>query len=298
MIRTDPRVDPTVMVFSVGKLDPDQLESKIDSLLITEPEKIGVNLCHFDKIPRFLIYKYKSDNRVVFVNCEDSKSGSLSQILNDNGAVTHFRTDKEDYFEQTLTNFKGRGNNFERINYGTRLGYPINKGELNESYAWFNPEQLKGKTILLGYMGDYLTDSIYYYTSCRVTPLNSNYGESNIPPDMYDIELSAHILRTINENDFITEVNQIIRVLIILVFTLLNVSILTYAKTKWTIVNLIIAAILFIFLTGLGGFLMVLAFDHRYFLEMDELPLILMITTFSTIVLNINNERARAQQDT
>ncbi len=296
VLRAIPQIDPTVVVLSVGKLQPDELQEKIDSLLIAEPRKIGVNLCHFPRIPRDLINKYKSDDRVIFANCEDLKSGSVSLIINDESAVTHFKTDKSDYFELTLTDFKGRGNSIERINYGPRLDYPINKGELTDSYFWFNPDHLKGKTILLGYMGDYLTDSIYDYKNCRVTPLNRYYGATNIPPDMYDIEISANIIRAINDNDFINEVNQIFRILIILAFTLLNVFILTFAKTKWTIVNLIIATILFILLTGLGGFLMVMTFDNGYFLEMDELPLILIITTVFTVILNISEKRASAQQ--
>jgi hypothetical protein len=290
VLRTIPQIDPTVVVLNVGKLKPDVLQEKIDSLLIADPRKIGINLCHFDRIPRDLINKYKSDGRVIFANCEDLESGSVSLTINDEGAVTHFKTDKSDYFELILTDFKGRGNSIERINYVSRLDYPINKGELTDFYYWFDPDHLKGKIILLGYMGDYLTDSIYYYTNCRVTPLNRYYGESNIPPDMYDLEISANIIRTINDNDFINEVNQIVRVLIVLVFSLLNVVILTFTKTKWTIVNLIIATFLFFLLTGFGGFLMVIAFDKGYFLEMDELPLILIITTVFTVILNISEK--------
>jgi hypothetical protein len=289
-LRTIPQIDQTVVVLNVGKLKPDELQEKIDSLLIADPRKIGINLCHFDRIPRNLINKYKSDDRVIFANCEDLKSGSVSLTLNDESAVTHFKTDKSDYFELTLTDFKGRENSIERINYVPRLDFPINKGELTDSYYWFDPDHLKGKTILLGYMGDYLTDSIYYYTNCRVTPLNRYYGQSNIPPDMYDLEISANIIRTIIDNDFINEINQIVRVLIILAFSLLNVIILTFAKTKWTIVNLIIATILFVLLIGFGGFLMVTAFDKGYFLEMDELPLILIITTVFTVILNISEK--------
>jgi hypothetical protein len=294
LVRQTPQIDLTVVVLSVGKLQPAELQEKIDSLLITEPRKIGINLCHFDKVPKDLVNRYESNDRVVFANCEDLRAGSNSLIINDESTVTHFKTDKPDYFELKLTNFKARGNNIERINYGPRLDYPINKGELTNSYFWFNPD-FKEKTILLGYMGDYLTDSIYYYTNCRVTPLNGYYGASNILPDMYDIEISANIIRTINDNDFINEVSQIIRILIILAFSLLNVVILTFAKTKWIIVNLIIATILFILLTGFGGFLIVMAFDNGYFLEMDELPLILIITTVFTVILNISEKKTCAQ---
>lgn len=294
VIRNEPDIDRTVVLYNVGKLEPIELQEKIDSLLITEPKRIGLNLCHWDKIPKDLIAKYESDSRVAFANCADSGINSLSQIIGDQNTVTHFKTDRPDYFELLLTDFKGRGNEIERINYGPRLDWAF-KGELTDSYFWFNPDHLKDKTILIGYMGDYLTDSIYYYKNCRITPLNQYYGESNILPDMYDIEITANIIRTINENDFIEEVNQIVRVLIILAFSLLNVIVLTFAKTRWTIVNLIIATVLFILLTGTGSFLLVYMFDKGHYLEMDELPLILLITTAFTVIMNISEKRASPQ---
>lgn len=167
------------------------------------------------------------------------------------------------------------------------------RGELTESYFWFNPEHLRNKIILIGYMGDYLTDSIYYYRNCRITPLNPYYGEPHILPDMYDIEITGSIVRMINDKDFINEVNQVIRVLIILAFSLLNVCFLTFVKFRWTIVNLIMATALFILLTGAGSFLLVYMFDLGTYLEMDELPLILLITTVFTVWMNIGEERSR-----
>lgn len=295
VIRTEPDIDRTVVLYNVGKLEPFELQEKIDSLLITEPKRIGVNPCHWDKTPRDLIAKYKSDRRVVFANCGGFGSSSLSQMIGAQNTVTHFKTDRPDYFELLLTDFKGRGNEIERINYGPRLDFLL-KGELTDSYFWFDPEHLRDKTILIGYMGDYLTDSIYYYQNCRITPLNHYYGKSNILPDMYDIEITANIIRTINDNAFIDEVNQVVRVLIILAFSLLNVTILTFAKTRWTIVNLIIATVLFILLTGTGSFLLVYIFDKGQYLEMDELPLILLITTAFTVIMNISEKRASAQQ--
>lgn len=293
VVRNVPDIDRTVVLYNVGKLDPSELQEKIDSLLITEPKGIGINLCHWDKVPADLIEKYKSDSRVVFANCGNSEIGSTSQIIGDQNTVTHFKADRADYFELQLTGFKGRGNEIERINYGPRLDYPINKGELTASYFWFNPDHLKDKTILLGYMGDYLTDSIYYFQNCRITPMNRYYGENNIPPDMYDIEITANIMRTINDNDFINEINQIVRVLIILAFSLLNVTALTFIKTRWTIANLIIATILFVVLTGLGSGLLVLMFDKGFYLEMDELPLILLITTVFTVIMNISEKKSQ-----
>lgn len=291
VLRNMPDLDETVVLCNVGKLGPDELQARIDSLLTMGPTKIGINLCHWDKIPGNLIDRYQSDPRVLFANCS-SGMGALSQVIEDKNTVTHFRTDRSDYFELLLTGFKGRGNDEERINYGPR-GYRI---ELAESVFGFDPDNMKGKTVLVGYMGDYLTEDIHYYQSCRITPLNSSYGQDNILPDMYDIEISLNILRTINHEGFINEVNQLVRVLFILAFSLVNVTILTFMKTRWTIVNLVIAALLFVVLTGAGSFLIVLAFDQGYYLEMDELPLILLVTTVFVVLLNTSEKRKSSQQ--
>lgn len=207
--------------------------------------------------------------------------------------MTHFKTDRPDYFELQLTAFSGRGDQIERINYGPKFGYY--KVELTDSH-WFNPDYLRGKTILLGYMGDYLTDSIYYYQSTRITPMNDYYGENNILPDMYDIEISANIMSTINHKDFIDEINQVFRVLTILAFSLLNVTLLTFAKTRSTLVNILIAAVLFVLLTGSGAFLLLYLFVKGYYLEMDELPLVLLIATAFTVLMNIAEKGHSLQQ--
>jgi len=86
----------------------------------------------------------------------------------------------------------------------------------------------------------------------------------------------------------------VVRVLIILAFSLLNVTALTFIKTKWTIVNLMIATVLFILLNIAGSLLLVYMFDKGYYLEMDELPLILMITTAFTVILNISEKKGQS----
>lgn len=293
IVRNEPELDDALMLLNIGALEPDELAVKIDSLLITGVSKIGINLCHYDKLPKHLFGRYKGNNRIIFTNCTGSGAGALSQIVGEGNAVTHFKTDRSDYFELQLTGFTGRGNNWERINYGPRLDYRL-KGELNDSYNWFDQDHLKDKIILIGYIGDYVTDSIYYYKNCRVTPLNPYYGANNILPDMYDIEITSNIIRTIRHNDFITEVNQIMRVLIMLAICMINVIVLTYAKTKWIIVDLVIAAVLFVLLTGAASFLLVYLFDKRVFLSLDELPLILLVTTIFTVALNISQKRVTA----
>lgn len=289
-IRNEPEIDDELFLLNIGKLEPNELAVKIDSLLMTGVSGIGINLCHFDKVPKDLTTRYKENNRVIFANCESAGPGALGQLVGDGNAVTHFKTDRSDYFELLLTGFTGRGNDVERINYGRRMDDGP-KGELSDSYYWFNPDYLENKTVLLGYMGEYLTDEIYYFKNCRITPLNSYYGaDGDVLPDMYDIEITAHILRTIHHNDFINEINQAVRVLIMLVICIMNVIVLTYAKTKWTVVNLVIATVLFLLLTGAASFLLVYLFDKRYYLSLDELPLILLVTTIFTMVMNITQK--------
>lgn len=295
VLRNEPDIDESVLLFNVGKLNEVDVEGKINYLLLGDPRKIGINLCHWSTRPDYLIDKYKSDDRIVFVNCEHAEAGSLSQIIEEQNTVTHFKTDRPDYFELQLTGFKGRGNETERINYGPKVIGLGNKIELTDLYYWFNAEYIKDKTLLLGYMGDYLTDSIYYYQSCRVTPLNPDYGQYNITPDMYDIDISANIIRTINHEDFINEVNQVTRVLLILVISLLNVTILMFVKTRWISINLLIAIFLLFLFNVAASLLLVLAFDKGYYLQMDELPLVLLITTIFTVILNITEKRIKQQ---
>ncbi len=294
-LRVEPQPDHSIIVFNAGTMSERDLQNKIDSLLITEPRKIGVNLCHWNRIPVGLLNRYRSDDRVVFASCRDTGVNSLAFQVDENNTVTHFKTDQPDYFELKLADFDARGNNQERIYYGPKLHYPISIGELNDSYHWFNPEGLFDKTILIGYLGDYVTDSMYYYTNCRVTPLNVDFGKEEHLPDMYDIEISAHIIRAINQGEFINEVHPLIRGLILLSFSILQVVLLTFIKTRWTLINLCIAAILFMLFTFLSSSLMVLAFTQYYYLNLDELSLVLLVVTVFTVGLNFfqpNSQKA------
>jgi len=293
-LRNEPDVNRSLTLFNIGKLEPAELGLKIDSLLAAEPKAIGVNLCHYDRNPQQLIQKYKSDKRVVFANCNSSGTGILSQIIDDGNIVTHFKSDKPDYFEFQLAKFNGRGNDLERINYRARCC--LGTAELSDPVSSIEGRYLKDKILLIGYMGDYLTEEVYYFKNCRVTPLNADYGDDGALPDKYDIEISADIISTMGSRNFINEINQVSRVLIILAFSLVNVMALALVRKKSTIVNLITATVLFVLLTGLGSFLLVYLFNEGYLLELDELPLVLLVTTVFTVLLNIRQKKAGVQQ--
>lgn len=159
------------------------------------------------------------------------------------------------------------------------------RAELKDTPFWYGA--LEGKTILVGYLGDYLTDSLYYYKQCRITPLNEYYGQENLLPDLYDTEVSANIIRTIRDQDYIDEIGEVFRIFILLAFTLLNVIIITFIRTRWLAVNLIIAALIFVLFTIAGSLMLVLLFDKGYFLALDELPVILVITTVFTMAVSM-----------
>lgn len=284
--------DNSVVIYNVGELDADELMIRIDSMLLANPRIIGVNLCHLVKISSDLIASYKNNQRVIFADCLNG-SGSLSQIIYEDNIVTHFKTDRTDYFESQLTSFSGRGNENERINYG--IEFYISELRLD---TWYFPSVIEGSTILLGYMGEsYFPGMISDYTTCRITPLNKYYGEDNILPDMYDVQISATIISMINKNDFVLEFPQWQRILFLLGICLLNVIALMFIKTRWVFINLIVATVLFMLLTGAGSYLVVHLFVQGYYLVLDELPYMLLVTTVFTVGLAVFEKQENKEFD-
>ncbi|MBL0740758.1 hypothetical protein [Chryseolinea lacunae] len=287
-----PEVDPDIILLNTGKLESAEIKIGIDSLLKFNPRVIGVNLCHLSSEDQEISRHYSDNKKVVFVHCEaDPHGGNLSEIIEDQNVVTHFNSDRTDYFEFQLTGFKGRGNKKEIINYRGASTHYI-AGELSDLFP-INAENISEKMILLGYMGDYLTDSVQYFKSCRITPLNRYYGESNILPDMYDTVITANIISSINHHEFINEIGEIARIGLLLTCTLINVLAITYIKTKWPAVNVVIAAIIFIAMMGAGSFLIVYFFTKGYYLNLDELPMLLLVATIFTVVLNIREKQIK-----
>ncbi len=285
-------MDESVVIMNVGKLHPTEISSKIDMLLSYGPKRIGVNLCHFNSSIKGVAERYAGNDHVVFTNCGQGPN-SLSRIINDGNTVTHFKSDNDKYFETNVSNswnkIKQRGNSQERINYrGT--GRHFFQADLSNPDSFF-PEIVEDNVVLVGYIGDYITEEIYDYTSCRITPLNPYYGDDTTP-DMYDTQISANIIAAINNDDFINDFPLITRVLILLAFSFLNVLLLTFIRTKWIVLNLTIYAIIFLVFMFLTPMIILYLFERNYFLELDELPMILIITTIFTVFSNIWSAKA------
>lgn len=291
-IRTQPPAQREMLMLNIGRLEADELKPKLDSLLLCNPGVVGVNLCHYTKDVSAIVKQYASVPNIFFVDCRRKGRGALSEIIEDGNVVTHFDCSRRDYFEFLLTGFKQRGNDREMINYAPEQQSLLMRVELKDTPFWYGA--LEGKTILVGYLGDYLTDSLYYYKQCRITPLNEYYGQENLLPDLYDTEVSANIIRTIRDRDYIDEIGEVYRIFILLAFALLNVIIITFIRTKWLVVNLIIAALIFVLFTIAGSLLLVLLFDKGYFLALDELPVVLVITTVFTMAVNMPRKQRDA----
>lgn len=294
-LRSNPPIDTSIVLLNLGKLKLTDIDSLIEPIKKCQPKVIGINLCHFNEPTLDFQKRYANDQSIVFVTCDRSQSNTRSGAIIDLGnKVTRFRTDHGDYFESRLTNFKGTGNPSEIINFGSKHFFRV---ELAQQEWWTETDLLKDKIALVGYMGDYLTDSLYYFTSSRITPLNEHFGESNMLPDMYDIEISGHIVSMINFRGFIHELDLITRVVVLLLISVFSVLILTYSKTRWIALNIVIAGIQFVVLAGFGSFLIVYLFDKGYYLNIDELPLSLVIVAAVTSFLNIVEENSEVKSN-
>ncbi|HMJ68615.1 MAG TPA: hypothetical protein VK508_06960 [Cyclobacteriaceae bacterium] len=131
---------------------------------------------------------------------------------------------------------------------------------------------------------------LYQFANSRITPLNADYGESNIPPDLHEVYITASIVSTIDNEDFINEIGLFPRLMILLLIVIINVVLLTYINTRWIMVNIIIALAVFLLLNMAGNLLIVYLFGSAYYLNLDELTICLLITSISTLVLNVRNK--------
>ncbi|MGC4023448.1 MAG: hypothetical protein QM734_16620 [Cyclobacteriaceae bacterium] len=129
----------------------------------------------------------------------------------------------------------------------------------------FVPEYFRRKHLLIGYMGDYLTDRTYYFKNSRITPLNRYLeGES---PDMFDTQISACIISAFSGEEFLNDVKVLARILILFFFCIINVLAITYIKTRWIALNIVIAFIIFLLLVFGAGALIVYLFSVNPYLS-------------------------------
>lgn len=134
------------------------------------------------------------------------------------------------YDSEATKLFLKRKNKLEYINFRGNAG-PKTDGKffaldyfniLNEE---FDPELMKGKIVLLGYMGETLDTPSFedkFYT-----PLNENYvGRATL--DMYGVVVHANIISMILQQDYINTMNPWLNGLLAFLITMLSTILFSY----------------------------------------------------------------------
>lgn len=277
-LRADLYPDNSIILFNTGRLSITEINKQVDSLLSFYPKMIGVNLCHLPESERKLFRPLKRG--LVLCDCTASPQAS-SIIVGDGNIVTHFRSDSPNYFEVKASSgwldLSERKNKIERINYRDPVKSYMQIDLKNAD--GFDPEFIQGKIVLVGFIGENITEEIIDYQNTRITPLNDEFGDNYISPDMYDIQISANIVSMIKDKEFIDDASPIIRVGTILLFSFVNVLIVSFLRSRYIFLTILFQVIWFVVLLTASGYVMVYLFSKNYYIEMNELPLILIITT-------------------
>jgi CHASE2 domain-containing sensor protein len=289
-------VDESILLCNSGTLSLEEIKTKIDTLIGYQPKTIGLNWCAKNKTEQRLLDSLASLEGIVVNSCSKNTSTASSIIIGEHNSVTHFKSDQKTYFEVALSNsweqLKIRANKSERIYFRSPFKhyFQFELKDIDSSQS----ENFQGRIVLIGYLGDYVTEEMRDYRDCRITPMNEYFGDTNIPPDMYDTQISAIIISTINEGRFVNEINPIARVIFIILLCLVNVGLISLVQTRWLILNLLLSLIIFIGLMGFGSYLIVLLFSkYYYYIELDELTVLLIISTLFAVYSNIKDKKSK-----
>ncbi len=121
------------------------------------------------------------------------------------------------YAPEKLERYLARNNDVETINYVGNInihteGSTVNSKNVFTALDWyevlekkFTPETIKGKIVILGYMGDEIGQNNWQDKFC--TPLNSQYV-GRTAPDMYGVVVHANIASMILKEKYIDDIPE------------------------------------------------------------------------------------------
>ena len=286
-LRYSPEVETEIVLLDIEYVHLDTVKAYIELLESHEPKSIGVNLCNIEDKSE-LLDKYLSQSKnIITCDCTNAKNKGTSRITTSKNEVTHFRADNDSYFELQLANksngLKKRGNDEERINFrGVDMYYRLPLSEIEN----ISPEIIKDKTILIGFLRDSL-----------VTPMNQWYGRpGEIQGDMSDAQISANIISTIDRGEFINEVNLLYRISIILTVSLICTGLIRLLRTKYNLINFILGLVILIILNGLSSYIIVYAFSKNYYLELNEMTVVTIISAIVSVYWNTKDRQGTSPQ--
>lgn len=147
--------------------------------------------------------------------------------------------------------FMKRANSYEVINYignyekfTTLDADQVLNGE-------FDPASIKGKIVILGYMGESLQDEKFWDDFKYYTPINKNYAGKTFP-DMFETVIYANIASQILSDNHIyvagENVDLIINIIICIINVILFSALFHAAAVWWDVFSLVITLIEIIFL--------------------------------------------------
>ncbi len=150
-----PRVNEEIIILNISELPQERIVPLVDALLTYSPKKIGINLCHFKKVDFDHFEKYSENEMIIIASCIEGSENSLSRKIENRNRVTHFKNDRQDYFEFNLLNdiniINKRNNKTERINF---IGSCFNGAFYCHNLVSMDNlslDFLQGKILLLGY---------------------------------------------------------------------------------------------------------------------------------------------------
>jgi CHASE2 domain-containing sensor protein len=271
-----------IVLLDIGYVHLDTVKNYIKVLETFEPKAIGVNLCNIEDKSELLDNYLSQSKKIITCDCESNSTNGTSRITTPRNVVTHFKADRDSYFELQLSDkenrLKERRNDIERINFrGVDRYFNAPLSEIEK----IDPGIIKDKIVLIGFLRDSL-----------VTPMNPWYGRpGDMQGDMSDAQISANIISTINRSEFITEVSLMFRILIILAASLLCTGLIRLVRTKYNVLNILLALVILVAFIGLSSYIIVYAFSKNYYLELNEMTVVLIISSIVSVYWNTKDRQ-------
>jgi CHASE2 domain-containing sensor protein len=252
-----------IVLVNIEDADRNQIANSLGELLNHKPTVIGLDVCFFDKKETqtdSILKSVLSSEKIILASQFDYSSGNpevlktndffevsnregFGNFLGDSSATVRYvapfvAVDNTQYLSfsskileivssECFETLKLRNNNTEIINYRDEDFIKIHINDI--SNGRFSRDFFKDKIILMGYMGDYSGRKVL--EDLHVTPLNKNIGGISIP-DMYGVEIHAHILAMMLEKQYINEMPTWISGLIAVVICALHMYVFIFLFVK------------------------------------------------------------------
>ncbi len=261
-------VNSEIVLVNIGHLDRGGIAAIMNSLQQANPAVIGVDVMFYnpkDSLTDLFLKEELSKPNVIATNVlhpEDDPPSVLnsSDYFGDinyayanligtdslNSTIRYIMPffDEDGYWEEAFTSrilemydssayndLLKRGNKLETINYyGTYQQFVSYEGE-QVIFGEFNPEDINGKIVLLGYMGDFVGDASDL-EDFKFTPLNHEVLGKSIP-DMHGLTIHANILTMYMYRQYIDIMPQVQSVLLDFIICYIHVILFMFMFVRF-----------------------------------------------------------------